>query len=340
VFQRHSLGSTPTDLAPFAGVERRSSWTIRNKYLETPLAALTSFISLCFQPADLVVLCNAANSPFAWILRLRGVPVAINVDGIERKRKKWSAIGRLWYRLGERCSVWFGSRVIADAGVIADYYRSHYSITPAVISYGAEEVVVPPGAAHKEFGITAGGYILYVSRLEPENNALGVIEGYQRSGVTLPLVIVGDAPYADAYKHALRAAAERCTSGRVHFTGFRFGEQYRELRSNCALYIQATEVGGTHPALLEAMAHGNCIVANDVPEHREVLGEAGEFYPFNDFTELGVTLRRLCSEEGRRKTLGSLARARARELYSWNAVTDQYVQLITETLSRSAEVSP
>ena len=65
-------------------------------------------------------------------------------------------------------------------------------------------------------------------------------------------------------------------------TGYVFGDGYAELQSNALLYIQATEVGGTHPALVEAMGRGACIVANDVPEHREVLGEAGRYYRRND----------------------------------------------------------
>lgn len=94
-------------------------------------------------------------------------------------------------------------------------------------------------------------------------------------------MIVGDAPYASEYKARLRAEA----GPGVVFAGFRFAEAYQELQSNCYLYIQATEVGGTHPALIEAMAYGNCVLANTTPEHTEVLAD-GEYYAHNDFPEL------------------------------------------------------
>ena len=42
-------------------------------------------------------------------------------------------------------------------------------------------------------------YILYVSRLEPENNALAVIRAYRDVPGETPLVVVGDAPYAADY---------------------------------------------------------------------------------------------------------------------------------------------
>ncbi len=62
---------------------------------------------------------------------------------------------------------------------------------------------------------------------------------------------------------------------RVRFVGAIYGAGYRVLQSHAIAYVQATEVGGTHPALVEAMGAGNAILANDVPEHREILGDAG-----------------------------------------------------------------
>ena len=40
---------------------------------------------------DVVLLCNAANAPLLPLLHARGLPVALNVDGLERKRRKWGA---------------------------------------------------------------------------------------------------------------------------------------------------------------------------------------------------------------------------------------------------------
>ena len=64
----------------------------------------------------------------------------MNVDGIERHRSKWNAVGKLWYRLGEFCSVLFASEIVADADVIAEYYRENYSADSTVIRYGHDEV--------------------------------------------------------------------------------------------------------------------------------------------------------------------------------------------------------
>lgn len=329
VYQRHpwSNGVFSRDETPLGSVLRRSTATVMHKYAETPLSSLSSFLDLLFGKSrfDVALLCNAANSPFAFLGRLRGIPLAINVDGVERLRSKWNGAGKLWYRLGELTSVWFGSAIVADAQVIAEYYRENFKISPEIITYGADPKRVLPGRVHQQFGLTAQRYILYVSRFEPENNPLGVVQAYVSSGITdIPLVMVGDAPYADEYKARVKAAANRS----VIFTGYQFGEAYRELRSNCLAYVQATEVGGTHPALVEAMAYGNAILANDVPEHREVLGDTGFYYAKNDFTALASQLRSVVMDGELRSEMSKTAAKRAESLFSWDSVTDKYENLL------------
>ncbi len=329
VFQRHpwTAGLGSRDEAAFGSVLRRSTATLMHKYAETPLSSLTSFFDILVgrDRFDVALLCNAANSPFAFLGKLRGIPLAINVDGVERLRSKWNGAGKLWYRLGEMASVWFGSAIVADAEVIAAYYRDNFKISPEIITYGADPKPLAPGPIHQRFGLTPQRYLLYVSRFEPENNPLGVVQAYVRSGISdVPLVMVGDAPYADEYKARVKSAGNE----RVIFTGFQFGDAYRELRSNCLGYVQATEVGGTHPALVEAMAYGNAIIANDVPEHREVLGESGLYYAKNDFGALAELFKRIATDGALRVKLSQSAAERAKALFSWDSVTDKYENLL------------
>ena len=114
------------------------------------------------------------------------------------------------------------------------------------------------------------------------------------------------------------------------FTGYQFGEAYRELRDNCCVYIQATEVGGTHPALVEAMAYGNCILANSTPEHFEVLGGAGLYYRRNDFEHLACKLQHLLSHPDEAAAYSVLAQERAARLFSWERICDQYEDLMLD----------
>ncbi len=317
---------------PINGVARRETPTIFHKYLETPLHALTSFLDMLAQRTDAIILCNAANSPFAPLLLLKRKPLLINVDGIERNRAKWNAFGKAWYRLGEWCSVRLATRLVSDADVIADYYRETYGVESTVIPYGVHPVRKAAGEVLNRFGLKAKQYILYVSRLEPENNALGVIQAYNRLHTDMPLVIVGDAPYATEYKQLLRDTANQ----KVIFTGFQFGEAYQELQSNCYVYVQATEVGGTHPALIESMSYGNCVVVNGTPENLEVIGSAGVAFEKNCFDQLSDILQRLLDDPSHVAGLGSQAEARVVTNYSWDSVVEKYERVLTQLRNRVA----
>ena len=242
--------------------------------------------------------------------------------------------GTDWGASTTRACAWLSPRLpivlVSDAHVIARWYRQHHGKPTVYIPYGSDNRRIEPGATLSRLGLEPDRYLLYVSRLEPENNAHLVIEAYRRSGGfvglgNLPLVIVGDAPYATSYKASLEAAA--ASSPGVVMTGYVFGNGYGELQSNALVYIQATQVGGTHPALVEAMGRGACILANDVPEHREVLGDAGRYYAFNDADSLAAGLLDLAQDTGERGRLGESARERALMEYSWDHVTDEYEAL-------------
>jgi glycosyltransferase involved in cell wall biosynthesis len=281
-------------------------------------------------PYDAVLLVNAANALFAFLPRLRGARVALNVDGIERQRAKWGLAGRLWYTLGERLSLILPNEIVSDAQVIADYYQERYGRSTALIAYGATllERDPPPDLARhgpQLAGIEPGRYLLYVSRLEPENQADLVIRAYTTVPGDVPLLIVGDAPYATEYKAGLAELAAR--DPRVRLTGGLYGDAYTDLQRGAMAYIQATSVGGTHPALIESMAAGNLVLAFGSPENREVT--AGTSLLFDDGSDLAAAMTRVVEapDSPEHQALRAAARARAEATYSWTAIADQYEAL-------------
>jgi len=311
------------DLKEYKGVRLAVLPTIRQKYLDTVIHTFLSAISASTKRFDAVLICNAANSPFIPILTWNGTPVAINVDGLERKRKKWNWLGRLYYRVGEKASVWFATEVVTDARAIQEYYLAEYNQPSTMIAYGAEVVRHQELSSIAEFGLEPETYFLYVSRLEPENNAAMVIEAFRKSKTDLKLVIVGDAPYADEYKKLLRDLAG--DDKRIIFTGFVFGSGYKALQQNAYTYVHATEVGGTHPALIEAMGFGNCVLCLSTVENDEVGADAAIY--FRNVEELASEIQNLSGDKVIVEQFRHRARERAMANYSWDAVTDEYEKL-------------
>ena len=307
----------------YKGVRLKVLPTIRHKYLDTVVHTFISALHAAARRYDAALICNAANAAFAPVLRLTGTPVAINVDGLEHKRKKWNWLGRTYYKLSERLAVRLPNVTVTDARVIQDYYLSRYGAESTMIAYGAEVERRPDRAAVRQWNVEPNRYVLYVSRLEPENNAQLVIEAFKRVRTPLKLLIVGDAPYAHEYISELRARAR--DDWRIVFTGFVFGDAYRALQQNAYCYIHATEVGGTHPALLEAMGYGNCVLTLATPENVEATGEAAIHYA--DADDLAEKLQRVLRDGAAVNAYRQRAQARIKRYYDWDYVVDLYENL-------------
>lgn len=324
----------PPSTENWRGIDRIVLPAIGHKYLETVSHTFFSAIDALRRDFDVVLLCNAANAFTIPIFRAARMPVAINVDGIERKRRKWNILGQAVYAIGESFSVFFANAVVADAEVIASYYRESYSIEPTVIPYGADFPDENDTEILDRLGLRSRNYVLYVSRFEPENNPLEVVLAYQKLAAVQPLVMVGQGLYAPALVRELHGRA----SDRVLFPGAVYGTDYRTLQRNALVYVQATEVGGTHPALIEAMASGGLVLAHDTPENREVGGNAIRYFHLRPEETLSDLLREVLHEADD-EAWRQCARQCAAERFSWEAVTDAYEALLIDLAAFGARTS-
>jgi glycosyltransferase involved in cell wall biosynthesis len=301
--------------------------TWRHKYFDTIVHTFFSTVHLIFHRSDVALYCNGANAIFTLAPRAFGVPTLLNVDGLERKRKKWNRVAKAWYATSEWLATFCASVVITDARKIAEYYLERYGKHTEFIPYGAETGKVATSAVLSKLALEAGRYFLYVSRMEPENNALLVREAFESVSGDVQLALIGDAPYAQEYIERVRDTSDP----RVVMPGAIYGAGYHELLSNCLAYIHATEVGGTHPALIEAMGRGALVLYLNTPENAEVAAGAGiAFEPGNLAHKLGEVLG-MSSEE--RSEWGRRAMARVAERYGWEAVTDRYEALLVGQLA-------
>lgn len=321
VYCRRSLYSGEPGL--WRGVRRIELPSARHKYLDTVSHAFASTVDAVRRSFDVILLCNAANAFVLPLLGAARIPAAINVDGIERNRRKWNWLGRMVYFAGEALSATLADALVADARVIAAYYRERFGINPEMIPYGSEFPDEPDSDILGRLGIEPERFLLYVSRFEPENNPLEVAKAYRNAPGSLPLVMVGAAPYAPELLEAVRSAAD----SRVILPGSLYGADYRTLQRRAFAYIQATEVGGTHPAMIEAMAANGAVLANDTPENREVGGDAVRYFRFHPEETLSRAIRECIDVPAGTAVYRSKARARARAEYGWERVVDAYETL-------------
>jgi glycosyltransferase involved in cell wall biosynthesis len=324
-------GGTAADVDAHRGARVVFLPTVKRKYFETVVHTALSGLHAAAEGYDAVLVCNGVNALTCRLSRLLGAEtrVVLNVDGLERNRRKWNAAGRLAYEVSERLSCVLPDVLVTDARAIRDYYREAYAQESLFIPYGSD-LAEPSGTGTLErLGLSPGGYVLYVSRFEPENNADAVVRAYRGVPGATPLVLLGSAPYADAFVAAVKA--EAAGDSRVLLPGAIYGEGYRELLANAAVYVHATEIGGTHPALLEAMGFGRPLVVHDTAENRETAGNAALYVNAARPETLSRAIAALLADPELRRHSGDAARRRAREHYRWDAVTDAYELALSGT---------
>jgi len=306
--------------------------TIRNKYLDTLFHSFISSVHALSQDYDICLYFIAGNSPVTWIPRLTGSKTILNVDGLDWKRDKWPWIAKKYSQLAEYFAAHLPNRYLTDSTVVQRYYQERFNSKPIFIPYGSEVENLPPGELMKKYQLEPEQYILFVGRLVPENNIHHLVQAFKEIDANMKCVIVGDAAYAEEYKEYLHNLAD--SDQRIIFTGYIFGEGYYELGSNAYMFIETSGVGGTHPAVVEAMAFGNCVIVNNTPENLETIGEAGFSYEGKKgASSLLEKLNILLSDSDLVHEYRNRARLRAKLNYSWESVTDQYEDLFESTIT-------
>jgi glycosyltransferase involved in cell wall biosynthesis len=309
----------------YLGMRLRYLPAISEKHLET--LSHTALSTLGLPRGSAIVCMGVGNAPVVRWLEAGGRRTVFNVDGADWQREKWGRFARWYLRTSERLAAGSSGFVVADAKAVQSYYEREYGRATELIPYGADPPADRGTPTLEKFSLRPGGYLLWVGRLVPENAPSDFLEGVRLSGVDVPAVVVGDAPYADAYKQSLR---EKSTPSTI-FTGYQFGAAYQQLTAHAGVYVLAATVGGTHPVLVEQMAAGNAILARETDSNHEVLGDAGLYW--RTPAELSFLIKEVWPDEARRKHLGECARQRALEHYDWEVVTTRYLELCERSLS-------
>ena len=303
--------------------------TVANKYLDTIIHSFFSSLHALAKGYDIALYFIAGNSPVTWIPRLVGTKTLLNVDGLDWKREKWPSLAKKYIQFAEYLATKLPTQYLTDSRVVQGYYVDRFKNKPPYIPYGSDVEIVSPGETLAQFGLEPNEYILFVGRLVPENCAHHLVQAFRGLTTDLKCVIVGDAPYAEAYIQSLKELA--AGDDRIIFTGYVFGKGYLELGSNALLFVETSGVGGTHPALIEAMAFKNCVITHNTPENLETISEAGFAYDGKiGGDDLRLILNRLINDPDLIETYSQLAWQRAQSHYTWESITDAYERLFFE----------
>lgn len=313
----------------YDGVRLVSLPTLRSKNLSTIVHALLATMHLTFNRVDVVHYFTTGTTLFAPVPRLLGMKVVCSVDGTDWQRGKWGRFARWYLRASERLAVWFCNGLIADSQAVLRYYLETYCANSFLVTYGMRESKCETLEWLERFGLKSREYVLFVGRLVPENNIHHLISSFERTTTDKKLVIVGDDPWEKEYVGLLKATRDP----RVVFTGGVYGDGYEQLQGNAYLFVLPDEVGGTHPALVEAMGFGNCVLVNDTESNLEVIGQAGFSYRgAEEDIDLRRQLQFLLDSPDLVDKYRAAAQERARSNYRWEQVTREHATVYRRVL--------
>ncbi len=299
-------------------VTARSTRGLETKNLSTLSHGFTATLDASARNPDVALVFNVANGYFLPLLKARGVPTLVNVDGIEWERAKWSPLAKRVFRIGAEFTAKWSTRLVFDSKAIEAYWEREFGVGGTFIPYGGD---VPPMLSVPE-GLRHRGYVLIVARFVPENSVPEFFEAVPAIAEKYPVVIVGSSGYGGELDDAAGALAARYPS--VSWLGHVSNDSLLlALWQHAGVYFHGHSVGGTNPALVQAMAAGAPILARDTVYNREVLGSVGRFVAAEPRELAGATLTMMAA--GMQLEESSVAsRERAQRHYSWAAVCKQY----------------
>jgi glycosyltransferase involved in cell wall biosynthesis len=317
VFSRPGA-TVPDDPGRDERVTVRVTPGLETRSLSTLSYGLSGSLSLLPRRPDVALIMNTANGYFLPMLRARGIPTVINVDGMEWDRAKWGRFAKLVFRNGATLTGRYGTRLVYDSREIARRWQEEFGREGDFIPYGAD---VPPELPLED-GLTHRGYVLLVARFVPENTVPEFLDAVEELGARHDVVIVGSAGYGGELDERARTLAAR--HARVRWLGHvSDDDRLFSLWQHAGAYFHGHSVGGTNPALVQAMACGAPTIARDTPYNREVLEDAGEFVA-PEAPAIVAAVEALLADPARQELVSAAVRRRRDEAYTWEGVCAAY----------------
>lgn len=311
-------------------VQTRTTVGIDSKSLSTLTFGLSAVLDACRRKPDVVLVMNVANGFWLPLLRLRGIPTLVNVDGIEWERAKWGRLAKALFRNGARATARWGTRMVYDARAIAERWRDEFGLDGYVIPYGGDN----PGVLEPADDLKPRTYVLLVARFVPENSIREFVDAVALLPPNVPVVIVGSSGHGGELDYAVQALSQDHPN--VRWLGHVNDHQrLLALWQHAGAYFHGHSVGGTNPALVQAMACGAPTVARDTVYNREVLQSGGIFVQPSP-ENIAKAILSLLGDPSRQSQLSSEAAKRAEREYTWETICSAYDKALTDLLDGAA----
>ena len=320
------------DQKSWQGVTFHRLWAPRVTGVEAMIHSVLGVLYAAIKRPDVLhihAIGPAIVTPLARLFRLR---VVVTHHGPDYDREKWGGFARRLLRLGEKWGMSYANQRIVISKVISKLVFDKYRLDSVVIPNGVSLPEIPSTTdALENFSLTAGRYILLVSRFVPEKRHLDLIEAFALSGLSdWKLVLVGEVDRNDRYCMKVLSSAER-TPG-VVITDFQTGRVLQELYAHAALFVLPSSHEGLPIAMLEALSYGLTVLASDIPANLEVDLPENNYFPLGDVAKLAEAL---CYQAGNQLDNEQRMKWRTwvKKRYHWPRIARKTLEVYKNTAS-------
>ena len=318
----------------YKGVKVKTVFTFDKKSVNAIVYSFFATIKACFSKADVIHFhaegpCSML--PLAKVFRKKCIAT---IHGLDWQRSKWGGFAKKFLLFGERMAAEHADKVIVLSESVKKYFQDAYNRETIVIPNGIDkpEYQEPQIITYK-YGVHGQDYLLFLARLVPEKGVHTLLEAYEKSGIKLPLLIVGGSSHSSEYCQEIESmvkqinddAGRNKTDQKVILTGFVQGRELEELYSNALFYILPSEIEGMPLSLLEAMSYGNLCLTSDIRENTDVTEEYGFSFKTGDVDDLAEKLIELCESIDMIRSSEKYTRENIQKFilkkYNWDDVT-------------------
>jgi len=318
----------------YKGISIKVLPTVRSKHLDAIVHCFVSSLNLFRKKYDIVHYHAIGPSTVSFIARMFLKKTVATIHGLDWQRKKWNFLATLYLKFAERTAYYFPNKTISVSRTLKDYYDKKYNGNIEYIPNGVNSAPEPSNEIiTQKHGLETNGYVVFISRLEPEKGCHYLIEAFKKISTDKKLVIVGDSIYSKDYVRSLHEMAEN--NENIIFTGNVIGQELAELFENAYLFVLPSEIEGLPIVILEALSFGKCILASDIPENMEVLfpppkkngSQYGYSFHSKNINDLSEKLETLIDSPEKVAEMASKAKEYVEQNFKWDIITNQTEQV-------------
>ena len=270
------------------------------------------------------------NALFAFILKLFRKKVILSIDGTEFEREKWSWFMRKLVLANAYLAVWSCKYIAIDNVFTKELFEKKFRKQFDFISFGSEIKGVKSTDILEKLGLQKEEYFLFVGRFIPDKGLQYLIPAFEKLATNKKLVLVGGSPNPSEFEVDLK----KTNDPRILFAGFIYGDDTVTLMQNAYAYVQPSDIEGLSPVILSVMGLGTPLICSNIKENLYLVKNDALTFEKSNTDALREVLEKSLSDRKGHLELAAKAKERILKDYSWETITDQYVELFKKSITK------